>query len=181
MAVIQTTVLDGDDGVGCGMTKQLPKLMTSGEAAEYLGISLRTLHRIRIAGSIGYIVVADRTYRYTENHIRQYLKRNYGGPPPERFEGQKPLYVNPPLFDANGNPRLEGEPIFHAPSSRSEPRGRPKVNPTPAPPPAPTSPTAESLQDYLQRRLQREAAKLTGAGAKITSGAPRKSRKTKGR
>ena len=53
--------------------KKLPRLMTSEETASYLGISLRTLHRMRIAGEIGHVVLAGRTYRYTEGHVRSGL------------------------------------------------------------------------------------------------------------
>lgn len=52
----------------------LPRLYTEVEAATYLGITPRTLARLRRAEEIGHIVVADRRYRYTEAHLLQFLR-----------------------------------------------------------------------------------------------------------
>jgi hypothetical protein len=51
----------------------LPRLLTEIEAAEYLGITPGTLARIRRAKGIQHIVVADRRYGYTEQHLSHYI------------------------------------------------------------------------------------------------------------
>jgi hypothetical protein len=55
------------------MTDQLPRLYSEPEAAAYLGVEPRTLARIRKAGLIGFIQVADRRYRYLDEHLVQYV------------------------------------------------------------------------------------------------------------
>ncbi len=62
------------------MAHHLPRLYTEQEAAEYLGVSARTVARLRTAGKIGSIEVADRRHRYLEEHLLAYLGRQARGP-----------------------------------------------------------------------------------------------------
>ena len=56
------------------MAKSKPQLLTEEEAAEYLRVTASTLARVRRAGGIGYIKVAQRSYRYTEAILQEYLR-----------------------------------------------------------------------------------------------------------
>ncbi|MBC9009227.1 helix-turn-helix domain-containing protein [Acetobacter tropicalis] len=56
----------------CSFSRQL---FTEKTAATRLGISLATLKRERRDKKIGYIKIRSR-YRYTEDHLTDYLKRN---------------------------------------------------------------------------------------------------------
>jgi excisionase family DNA binding protein len=56
------------------MTDNLPKLLTEGEAAAYLGVNPRTLARLRLAGKIEYVRISERRYRYLESQLLTYLK-----------------------------------------------------------------------------------------------------------
>jgi excisionase family DNA binding protein len=57
-----------------------PRLLTSEEAAAYLGISARTLARLRDAEKIGYFLIGNRIYRYSEEHLIAYINNQYRGP-----------------------------------------------------------------------------------------------------
>ena len=56
------------------MARSTPKLLTEEEAAERLRISPTQLARIRRAGGIGYVKVAQRSYRYTESLLAEYVR-----------------------------------------------------------------------------------------------------------
>lgn len=62
------------------MTDNLPRLYTEDEAASYLGVNPRTLARLRKAGQIRHILIADRRYRYLEDHLLAFLKSRGRGP-----------------------------------------------------------------------------------------------------
>lgn len=49
--------------------------LTSAQAAALLGVSTRTLERLKAAGRIGYVRVGDRTLRYTRRQVEDYLGR----------------------------------------------------------------------------------------------------------
>jgi excisionase family DNA binding protein len=57
-----------------------PTLLTSEEAAKYLGISARTLARLREGNKIGYYLIGHRIYRYSEEHLVSYINNQYRGP-----------------------------------------------------------------------------------------------------
>jgi excisionase family DNA binding protein len=56
-----------------------PRLYRLDQAAEYLGISVRTLHRMREAGEIGYVTVGTGSrrprIRISQQHLEEYLLR----------------------------------------------------------------------------------------------------------
>jgi excisionase family DNA binding protein len=56
------------------MAGSKPELLTEAEAAEYLKVTPTTLARVRRAGGIGYIKVAQRSYRYTEAILDEYVR-----------------------------------------------------------------------------------------------------------
>lgn len=62
------------------MTDNLPRLYTEEEAATYLGLNSRTLARLRQRGDIGYLEIADRRYRYLEEHMVIFLRKRTRGP-----------------------------------------------------------------------------------------------------
>jgi hypothetical protein len=56
------------------MARSKPKLLTEDEAAEYLRIAPAQLARIRRAGGIGYVKIAQRSYRYTVAILDEYVR-----------------------------------------------------------------------------------------------------------
>ena len=56
-------------------TIQFQKPMTEKEAAEWLGVSIDTIRRIRKRGDIGFMKVGGR-FKYAVRHLETYLKQN---------------------------------------------------------------------------------------------------------
>jgi excisionase family DNA binding protein len=56
-----------------------PRLYRLDQAADYLGVSVRTLHRMREAGEIGYLTVGTGTrrprVRISQQHLDEYVLR----------------------------------------------------------------------------------------------------------
>ena len=55
------------------MINETEKLLTQNEVAEMLGISSRTIYRLRLAGKIPYVPVSERRIKYRRDDILQYI------------------------------------------------------------------------------------------------------------
>jgi excisionase family DNA binding protein len=56
------------------------KLLTPMEAAQILGISKKTVHKLVRDGKLGCVQVTDKERRFTEDQIKAYIKRQSNEP-----------------------------------------------------------------------------------------------------
>jgi excisionase family DNA binding protein len=52
----------------------MPRLYTEEQVADYLGICVRTLQKMRNNNKIGFVPVGDKLVRYTEDNIRDFIQ-----------------------------------------------------------------------------------------------------------
>jgi excisionase family DNA binding protein len=61
----------------------LPALLTSKQAAEYLGIRVKTVHELVRDGKLGCVQVTQRDRKFTEGHLQEFIaKRTIPVPKP---------------------------------------------------------------------------------------------------
>ena len=69
------------------------KLFTEQEAAALLRITEGTLARLRRLGKVGFVTVAGRRHRYTEDQLKAFVRANTT--PPERNASSRSTHVVP--------------------------------------------------------------------------------------
>jgi excisionase family DNA binding protein len=96
---------------------RLPRLLTEGEAADALGVSVDTVRRERKAGKIRHTVIGGRV-RYTENHLVAYIEAG------ERGACTASAISGSAKSEAIGSPSAQTAQLGAAPGSMSEPDRR---------------------------------------------------------
>ena len=88
---------------------QLPAVATKTEVAAFLGVSVRTVDRLRENGELQTVLVGSRSVRITVSSVARYLERQVGGAaaPPEAEPETDPFAI--PLLEELRTAKLSGQ------------------------------------------------------------------------